>query len=465
MKLKAILYLFTISVFFACNKQELVSVPEQKNHYNHQVFEDNKLVPRATFFAFENSDITNKENSQRFYDLNGEWKFNWVKDPKQRPTTFQHQEFDDSDWGTIPVPSNWELEGYGHPIYLDERYPFTTKWPNAPTDYNPVGTYRKKIVIDKAFLSEDIILHFAGAKSAMYIYINGEYVGYSQGSKTPAEFNVTRFLKEGKNLIALQMFRWSDASYLESQDMLRMSGIERDVYLYSRPKVFVSDYHTKTTLDDSYQNGIFNGTFSISNESESDVSKEMTVSLKGEFNETKTITIPAKSKVDIKINNSIKNVKSWSAEIPNLYSLAISLDDNQFIQRNIGFKRVEIKNAQVLINGKAIYIRGVDRHETDPFTGHVVSKESMEKDIKLMKQHNINAVRSSHYPNDPYWLDLCDKYGLYVVDEANIESHPLAIDKDTQIGDEMFGVFTNISLNDVIPKNDSINFLSHCLSF
>jgi len=437
MKLKAILYLFTISVFFACNKQELVSVPEQKNHYNHQVFEDNKLVPRATFFAFENSDITNKENSQRFYDLNGEWKFNWVKDPKQRPTTFQHQEFDDSDWGTIPVPSNWELEGYGHPIYLDERYPFTTKWPNAPTDYNPVGTYRKKIVIDKAFLSEDIILHFAGAKSAMYIYINGEYVGYSQGSKTPAEFNVTRFLKEGKNLIALQMFRWSDASYLESQDMLRMSGIERDVYLYSRPKVFVSDYHTKTTLDDSYQNGIFNGTFSISNESESDVSKEMTVSLKGEFNETKTITIPAKSKVDIKINNSIKNVKSWSAEIPNLYSLAISLDDNQFIQRNIGFKRVEIKNAQVLINGKAIYIRGVDRHETDPFTGHVVSKESMEKDIKLMKQHNINAVRSSHYPNDPYWLDLCDKYGLYVVDEANIESHPLAIDKDTQIGDEM----------------------------
>ena len=425
-----------ISVLSSCNQKDLTPVSAQKNHYNHQLFEENKLAPRASFFAFENPDIEQKENSNRFHNLNGEWNFHWVKDPKKRPTTFQNVDYDDSDWKTIPVPANWEVEGYGNPIYLDERYPFTTKWPNAPTDYNPVGTYRKVITLDKDFISQDIILHFAGAKSAMYVYINGEYVGYSQGSKTPAEFDITKHLKEGKNLIALQLFRWSDASYLESQDMLRMSGIEREVYLYSRPKIYVSDYHAKTTLDDSYTNGIFNGIISITNTTDKDAFKEITIVLQNSFRGTQRIKIPANSTFDFKVNKIIKNIKPWSAEIPNLYDLHISLDD-QFIKKQIGFKRVEIKNSQVLINGKAIYIRGVDRHETDPFTGHVVSKESMEKDILLMKQNNINAVRSAHYPNDSYWLDLCDKYGLYVVDEANIESHPLAIDKNTQIGNEM----------------------------
>ncbi len=425
-----------VTVLSSCKQKDFTTIAAQKNHYNHQVFEENKLAPRATFFAFENPNISNKESSKRFFSLNGDWKFDWVKDPKKRPTTFQHAEYDDSDWKTIPVPANWEVEGFGNPIYLDERYPFTTKWPNTPTDYNPVGTYRKEITLSKEFLSEDIILYFAGAKSAMYVYINGAYVGYSQGSKTPAEFNITKHLKDGKNLIALQMFRWSDASYLESQDMLRMSGIERDVYLYSRPKVHISDYHAKTTLDDSYTNGIFNGTISITNDTDKDVSKELTIILQNNFRGTQNLKIPANSTFEFKVDKTIKNVKSWSAETPILYTLSISLDD-QFIKKQIGFKRVEIKNSQVLINGKAIYIRGVDRHETDPHTGHVVSRESMEKDILLMKQNNINAVRSAHYPNDPYWLDLCDKYGLYVVDEANIESHPLAIDKNTQIGNEM----------------------------
>ena len=425
-----------VSFFTNCKQKKLRPIAAQKNHYNHQIFEENKLAPRASFFAFEGTDIEHKENSNRYFNLNGHWKFDWVKDPKNRPTTFQHLNYDDSKWKTIPVPANWEVEGYGNPIYLDERYPFTTKWPNAPTDYNPVGTYRKEITLSKEFLSEDAILHFAGAKSAMYVYINGVYVGYSQGSKTPAEFNITKHLKEGKNLIALQLFRWSDASYLESQDMLRMSGIERAVYLYSRPKVYISDYHAKTTLDDSYKNGKFNGIISITNDTDKAVFKELTVLLQDSFRGTQRLKIPANSTLDFEVNKIIKNVKPWSAEIPNLYDLHISLDD-QFIKKQIGFKRVEIKNSQVLINGKPIYIRGVDRHETDPFTGHVVSRASMEKDIKLMKQNNINAVRSAHYPNDPYWLDLCDKYGLYVVDEANIESHPLAIDPNTQIGNEM----------------------------
>lgn len=446
MKIKLLVFVVAF-ITISCKKDQLPPVPEQKNHFNHQIFEENKLPPRATFFGTESAEIIEKENSNRFISLNGDWKFHFVKDPKQRLTTFQNMHFDDSDWTTIPVPANWEIEGYDYPIYLDERYPFDAKWPNAPTDYNPVGTYRKEVILTKDFLSEDIILHFAGAKSAMYVYINGNYVGYSQGSKTPAEFNITKYLKIGKNLIALQMFRWSDASYLESQDMLRMSGIEREVYLYSQPKVTISDYYTNSNLDESYINGIFKGVVSIVNNSSVNTSRNIILELlygdNSILNETSAIEIPANTSIDFTSEKIIEKVKQWSAEIPNLYTLKIKLEDenhaknNIYITRYVGFKSVEIRKSQVLINGKAIYIRGVDRHETDPFTGHVVSRESMEKDIQLMKQNNINAVRSSHYPNDSYWLDLCDKYGLYVVDEANIESHPLAIDENTQIGNEM----------------------------
>lgn len=439
MKLKLIFIVF-FCFFLSCNKQELTKIPEQKNHYNHKIFEENRLEPRANFFAFENSVISKKENSRRFISLNGKWNFHWVKNPKDRPTTFHHLDYDDTDWKKINVPGNWETQGFGKPIYLDERYPFTTKWPNVPQEYNPVGTYRKIINLNKEFLSEDVILHFEAIK-AVYIYINGVYVGYSQGSKTSSEFDITKYLNEGKNLIAIQMLRWTDASYLESQDMLRMSGIERDVYLYSRPKVFISDYHAKTTLDNSYTNGIFNGTISITNNTDSTVIKRLVSQVidnkEAKIYSSKEVKIPSNTTIGVSVNGTIKNIKSWSAEIPNLYDLNITLDDNQFIKKKVGFKRVEIKNAQVLINGKPIYIRGVDRHETDPFTGHVISKASMEKDIKLMKQNNINAVRSAHYPNNNYWLDLCDKYGLYVIDEANIESHPLAISSKTQIGNEM----------------------------
>ena len=445
--MKKIILLFSVLITLSCRQELFKEVPAQTFHYNHQKFEDHKLPPRASFFAFENPGITEKEISKRFMSLNGDWKFYFVKDPKQRPTTFQNVNYDDSQWDTIPVPANWEVEGYDHPIYLDERYPFTTKWPDAPTDYNPVGTYRKTISLTEDFLSEDVILHFAGAKSAMYVYVNGDYVGYSQGSKTPAEFEISNYLHKGKNLIALQMFRWSDASYLESQDMLRMSGIEREVYLYSRPKVFVSDFYAETNLDSTYSNGIFKGTVTIVNSTNQNVSRTVSIELlengKSMFNSLAKIDIPALNTIKFNDKTVIENIKPWSAEIPNLYQLIIKLENknqskfNQYINAQIGFKRLEIKNSQVLINGKAIYFKGVNRHETDPFTGHVVSKELMLKDITLMKQNNINAVRSSHYPNDPYWLDLCDKYGLYVIDEANIESHPLAIHDSTQLGNEM----------------------------
>jgi len=281
----------------------------------------------------------------------------------------------------------------------------------VPQDYNPVGTYRKVVDLDSEFLSEDVILHFEAIK-AVYIYVNGQYAGYAQGSKTSSEFNISKYLNNGRNLIALQMYRWTDACYLESQDMLRMSGIERDVYLYTRPKIYIEDYYTSTTLDDNYDKGIFNGRVTILNESDQDAKRNVFLEiLKGEtsiYNINENLSIDANSKVNFNANYIIEKVKQWSAETPNLYTIKIALtdadnqDNNQHITKQFGFKRVEIKNSQVLINGKAIYIRGVDRHETDPFTGHVVSQETMLKDIRLMKQNNINAclLYTSPSPRD-----------------------------------------------------------------
>ena len=432
-----------VALFMGCQQPKLVSIPTQENHYNHQIFEENKLAPRATFFEFESEEASQKrmEESNRFLSLNGDWKFKWVKSPKDRPMTFHHADFDDSDWGTIPVPSNWEVEGFGHPIYLDERYPFSTTWPDAPTEYNPVGTYRTRFTIPNDWKKQTVVLKFAAAKSAMYVYLNGTYIGYSQGSKTPAEFVLDAYLEEGENILTLQMYRWSDASYLESQDMLRMSGIEREVYLYAQPKTHLEDYSVVASLSDNLKDGTFEGSFSIKNNSDKTLESQVSITLtkddKTIFDKMVPVILTANESTEIKLSEIVKNVGQWSAETPNLYALKVAIDTNSFINRNVGFKRVAIKNGQILINGKAIYFRGVDRHETDPHTGHVVSKESMVKDITLMKQNNINAVRSSHYPNHPYWLDLCDTYGLYVIDEANIESHPLAIDPKTQIGNEM----------------------------
>jgi len=281
----------------------------------------------------------------------------------------------------------------------------------------------------------------------MYLYINGKFAGYSQGSKTPAEFNISPLIKKGENKIAIQMYRWSDASYLESQDMLRMSGIEREVYLYSRPRISINDFHVSATLSNSYKNGQFGLITSLGNSSNTKGKGLLKIQLFDKdrqlFSYQKDITIEPYKNIFLNTEGMIKGVKKWSAETPNCYRLRITLldknnnENNQFIQKKIGFRNVSIRKNQLFVNGKAIYIKGVNRHETDPFKGHVISKELMELDIRMMKENNINAVRSSHYPNHPYWYDLCDKYGLYVIDEANIESHPLAINEKTQIGDEV----------------------------
>jgi len=439
---------FGLITLLCCAQTEIHS-QKQSLHSDHTVFGVNKLDPHADFFAYESADLSSNnemERSTRFLSLNGDWKFQWVRAPKDRLQEFYSEGLEDDSWSTIPVPANWEVQGYDYPIYLDERYPFDTKWPAVPTQYNPVGTYRHEFDIPKNWTGSDIILHFAGAKSAMYLYVNGQFVGYSQGSKTPAEFNISEFVREGKNLLALQMYRWSDASYLESQDMLRMSGIEREVYVYAQPKVTIADFGIGADLDDNNEHGVFSNTIEIVNNSAEAAQRELQLQLSWKdqvvFSIQNVIEIDAHDTVTIVLEKEIKDVKQWSAEIPNCYTLSMQLIDDdksnsQWINKSIGFRSVRIAGKQLLVNGEAIYIKGVNRHETDPYTGHVVSRKSMELDIKLMKLNNINAVRSSHYPNDPYWYDLCDKYGLYVIDEANIESHPLAINDDTQLGNEM----------------------------
>ncbi len=443
-KVTLLLALITLSPFMQAQ------IIPQTYHADHTIFAEQKLAPRADFFAYESKELASEnlpEKSKRFQLLNGNWKFQWVRNPKERLQNFYAIDLDDEAWETIPVPANWEVEGYGYPIYLDERYPFTTTWPNVPEDYNPVGTYRHRFEVPTDWLKEEVILHFAGAKSAMYLYVNGSYVGYSQGSKTPAEFDISKYVKTGENLIAIQQFRWSDASYLESQDMLRMSGIERDVYVYTRPKVGIRDLEVTASLEDDYKEGVFALAVELVNATKRPKKGALEVALYWKdrpiYTTKKDLLLQGGEKQLVSVDAVLKAVKQWSAEIPNCYTLKLQWDEAgnvnnlQFIEKKIGFRRVEIVNKQLLVNGKAIYIRGVNRHETDPYTGHVVSRASMEKDVKLMKQFNINAVRSSHYPNDPYWYDLCDTYGLYVIDEANIESHPLAIRAETQLGNEM----------------------------
>lgn len=420
---------------------------------NHQVFAINKQAPRATLFPFESAQaalVNNKNQSGNYLLLNGLWKFDWQRSAQDKPTGFQQHNFDDSHWSVIPVPGNWEAEGFGYPIYLDERFPFTTTWPNVPKEYNPIGSYRKPFTLPKSWQDKQVFLHIGAAKSSLDVWLNGKKVGFSQGAKTPAEFDITNYLHENDNLLALQIRRWTDASYLESQDMLRISGIERDVYLYATPKQHIFDVHAKPTLNSNFTEGKLTVDVTLKNyQGKSAKHNTVEISLLAKnngmkllLNKQSKITIPAKGSLTTSLSGLINKPALWSAETPNLYALLVSLKDNngniiESTRSDIGFRHIEVINSQLTVNGKAITIRGVDRHETDPQHGHVVTKASMEQDIKLMKAFNINAVRSSHYPNDPYWYELTDKYGLYVIDEANIESHPLAIDKKTQLGNEM----------------------------
>jgi beta-galactosidase len=422
----------------------------QEDWENQHVFEINKLEPRAHFYSYqsEKDALENKrENSDYFQLLNGTWKFNWVKEPSQRPLDFYKESYDVSGWDDIKVPSNWEVEGYGIPIYVNTTYPFAMKNPTPPTipdGWNPVGSYRRNFEIPANWDGRRIILHFGAVKSAMYLWVNGQKVGYSQGAKLPAEFDITSYVRTGQNSVAVEVYRWSDGSYLECQDFWRLSGMERDVYLYATPKVHIQDFFFHPGLDDTYTDANFSLDVTLQNLNKG--TDQVIVAAKLLDAQQKVVyeidqNVKVKGDHIVTLTGSLKNPLKWSAETPNLYTLALTLMDKrkhnlESTSAKVGFRKVEIIGGQLLVNGKAVLLKGVNRHEHDEFTGHVVSEESMLLDIRLMKEFNINAVRTSHYPNDSRWYELCDEYGLYIIDEANIESHgmgygALSLAKDT----------------------------------
>ncbi|VGO16417.1 Beta-galactosidase [Pontiella desulfatans] len=407
---------------------------EQPDWQNAAVIGINKEPPHATFGVFGSVDDALKRarhESEFVQSLNGMWKFHWVKAAGDRPLDFMQPEADVSGWDEIEVPSNWQMKGYGVPIYVNQPMAFPNNPPFIPADYSPVGSYRRSFNLPEHWAGRETFIHFDGVKSAFYIWLNGERVGYSQGSMTPAEFNLSPFLKEGENTLAVEVYRWSDGSYLEDQDTWDLSGIYRDVYLFSKPKIHIRDIHAVTRLDDRYENAVLDVTADVRNLSEAAMPAGEVVCDLYDSRDAKTVIasgrIVANEEARLNLQLAIDKPLKWSAETPHLYKLAVSLRlENEVVEAtciNIGFKRVEVVGNQFLVNGKPIYLKGVNRPEMDPRRGNALTRERMLEDVLLMKRFNINAVRTSHYPSHPYFMDLCDEYGLYVYDEANVESH------------------------------------------
>ncbi len=417
----------------------LINLPvarSQNNDWeNPLLIDQNKEKPHATFMLFDNKqDVATDDYSRSPYyqSLNGTWKFVYVDKYADRLKDFYQTNLNDSKWNDLPVPSNWELKGFGVPIYTNIVYPFPKNPPFIGAD-NPVGTYRKSFTVPAAWDGREVMLSFGSISGCAFIYVNGQKVGMTKVSKSAAEFNITHLIQPGNNVLAVQVFRWHDGSYLEDQDFWRLSGIERDVAIYSLPKLSVWDFFLKPDLDEKYNNGLFSGTVDVRSFA-GNTTQQANVTIEVEdadgktvFTQTKSIT-SANDLHTITFDGKVKKPLTWSAETPHLYQCYISLKDKSgkvlaLTGTRIGFRKVEIKDAQLHVNGVPVYVHGVNRHEHDEVNGHVPNKEQMMKDITLMKQYNINAVRTSHYPNDPYWYKLCDQYGLYVVDEANIETH------------------------------------------
>lgn len=412
-------------------------VPEWQNP---AVFNIAKEAPRASFLSCpsrEVADSGDRSANPNFILLNGKWKFNWTEKLADAPEKFFKPKFDDTEWPLFDVPSNWEFKGYGTPYYLSHGYEFNfVKPPVITNEENPVGCYRHVFEIPEEWDGRQVFIHFGAVKSAFYIWVNGAQVGYSQGAKTPAEWNITKYIKPGKNLLAIKVLRWSDGSFFECQDFWRISGIERDVYLFSTPNVRVADFRVNAGLDATYQNGIFDIQLKLQNKGKDAAGVSVKVELfdpDGETvytSQTKPLDLEKGQENMAGLRKEVGAVQAWSAENPVLYRLNLTLvnsagEELEHIATMVGFRSIEQKGGQILVNGKPVLFKGVNRHEHDPVTAHVISRESMRQDIALMKALNFNAVRTAHYPNDPYWYELCDEFGLYVVDEANIESHGL----------------------------------------
>jgi beta-galactosidase len=400
---------------------------------NVGVLEINREKPRSTMMVFdtpENALSFDYEQSEYYNSLNGIWKFHWSRNPASRPATFFEAGFSDASWDDIEVPSIWELKGYGIPIYTNINYPFDISELEAPVEDNPVGSYRRQFSVPNHWDGRDVFIVFDGVQSAFYIWVNGQKVGYSQGSRTPAEFNITPYLKTGENTLAVEVYRWSDGSYLEDQDFWRLSGIYRNVYLWSTPKSHIRDFVITSTLNNTFENGIFSlkaelrdplGSASLLEYTMLDRQGREVLSGSQQLNNDHGEWLTTQEQ-------RIAEVNSWNAETPYLYDLLLVLKDArgntlEVIPQKVGFRRVDIAAGRLLINGQAVLFKGVNRHEHHPERGHYVTREDMIRDIKLMKQNNINAVRTSHYPNAPEWYRLCDEHGIYLINEGNIETH------------------------------------------
>lgn len=420
---------------FSCACLAVLSAEAQKDKpwwLDPEVNEVNTMAPRAAFFAYETENLAKadqKARSERYLSLEGKWKFNFSKDHDKAPRDFYSLKYDDSQWTDFPVPGILELNGYGDAIYSNNGYPWRTQFrpepPFVEERNNYTGSYRKMVTVPADWKGERIYLHVGSATSNLMVWVNGKFVGYSEDSKVSAEFDLTKYLTPGKeNLIAMQVMRWCDGSYLEDQDFWRFTGIAREVYLYARPQAHIADLFITPDLVNNYQDG----TLEVKLNAVGAKGETVMFSLKDkEGKEVAAQTAKVGGNGEVKVNFDIKNPLKWTAETPNLYTLYTTLMDGkqvaEVVPQRVGFRKVEIKNAQVLVNGQPVLFKGANRHELDPVTGYVVSMDRMLEDIRVMKELNINAVRTCHYPNDPRWYELCDIYGIYMVAEANIESH------------------------------------------
>ena len=422
-------------LMFSCACLAVLSAEAQKDKpwwLDPEVNEVNTMAPRAAFFAYETENLAKadqKARSERYLSLEGKWKFNFSKDHDKAPRDFYSLKYDDSQWTDFPVPGILELNGYGDAIYSNNGYPWRTQFrpepPFVEERNNYTGSYRKMVTVPADWKGERIYLHVGSATSNLMVWVNGKFVGYSEDSKVSAEFDLTKYLTPGKeNLIAMQVMRCCDGSYLEDQDFWRFTGIAREVYLYARPQAHIADLFITPDLVNNYQDG----TLEVKLNAVGAKGETVMFSLKDkEGKEVAAQTAKVGGNGEVKVNFNVKNPLKWTAETPNLYTLYTTLMDGkqvaEVVPQRVGFRKVEIKNAQVLVNGQPVLFKGANRHELDPVTGYVVSMDRMLEDIRVMKELNINAVRTCHYPNDPRWYELCDIYGIYMVAEANIESH------------------------------------------
>jgi beta-galactosidase len=426
--------LFTVTIL-SC-QEKMIEKPiysaytwENPEWENPNIFEINREKSTASFYKYADESIAIKNdswvNSAFYQSLNGVWNFYYADSVNARPTDFYKNNFNLDGWDKIEVPSNWEMKGFGIPVYTNIKYMFPANPPFIPHNINNNGSYKRDFEIPKNWKGKDTYLHFAGVSGAMYIWVNGEFVGYNEGSKTAAEFNITKLAKPGKNSVAVQVLRWSDASYMEDQDFWRLSGIERDVYVYASDKISLKDFKVVADLENEYKDGVFNLTLEVNNNT-NDIA-EKTASIKLLDGETEIYVDEKTTKLNKGINTIffkkiIENVQTWNAEKPNLYTLVITVNGESTAVK-VGFRNIKIENSQFLVNGMPVLIKGVNLHDHDETTGHVISEELTIRDMEIMKQNNINAIRCSHYPKNPFFYRLADKYGFYVIDEANIETH------------------------------------------